>query len=114
VYFRQALALAEKSGNQKSLASFCNNLGQLALDRNRSSNARPWFERGLALARTVGRQDQIAIAQSGLAQVLEAEQQYAEALRYAEQALLIYERLRDQDLADTPQIVARLRAKSGE
>jgi hypothetical protein len=44
---------------------------------------------------------------------VEYEQQYAEALRYAEQALVIYERLRDKDLAHTPQLVARLRAKAG-
>jgi tetratricopeptide (TPR) repeat protein len=113
VYFQQALALAEQLGNQE-MQSYCwNNLGLIGLERNPPGEARPWFERGLALSRTVGRQDEIANAQSGLAQVLEFEHEYVEALRYAEQALLIYERLRDQNLESTRHLVARLREKAG-
>jgi tetratricopeptide (TPR) repeat protein len=112
MYYRQALVLAEKIGNQEYQSDCCNNLGLLALDSNCPSAARPWFERGLALSRMVGRQDSVATAQAGLAEVLEAEQHYTEALRYAEQALLVYERLRHQDLERTRQIVERLRAKA--
>jgi tetratricopeptide (TPR) repeat protein len=112
VYYRQALALAEKIGDQQYQSTNCNNLGHLAMECNRPTKARPWFERGLALARTVGRQDQIATALGGLAEVLESEQHYIEALRYAEQALHIRERLRDQNLEWTRELVARLRKKA--
>ena len=61
----------------------------------------------------MGRQDQVAFAQSGLAQVLEAEGRYAEALSLAQSALEIRERLRDRDLDWTRGLVERLRGKAG-
>ena len=112
-YYRQALAIAEGQKNREHEATFSGNLGNLALSRGRPAEARPWFERELPLAREVGRQDLVAQAQSGLARVLEEEGRPREALPLAEDALRISERLRDQNLEWTRQLVARLREKAG-
>jgi tetratricopeptide (TPR) repeat protein len=111
-YYKQALAIAEKLGNKEYQATYCGNLGNLALNRNRPTEARPWYERQLALAQEVGRQELVALAQSGLAQVLEKEGRYAEALDLAQAALEIRERLRDKTLEFSRRLVERLRGKS--
>ena len=59
----------------------------------------------------MGRQDLVASAQSGLAQVLEKEGYYVEALALALAALEIRERLRHKSLDWTRQLVERLRRK---
>ena len=112
-YFKQALAIEEKLGNKERQAAFCGNLGLLALDRDRHRKDRSWYERELALAQEVGRQGLVADAQAGLAQVLEKEKHYAEALLLAQSALEIRERLRDQNLDFSRQLVERLRRKAG-
>ncbi|WP_442949136.1 hypothetical protein [Nostoc sp.] len=60
----------------------------------------------------MGRQDQVA-AQYGLAEVLEKEGRYAEALPLALAALEIGERLRDNSLDFSRQLVEGLRRKAG-
>jgi tetratricopeptide (TPR) repeat protein len=112
-YYRQALAIDEKRGHKQGQAVRCGNLGLLALARDRPPEARPWFERSLTLAQEVGRQDLVADAQSGLAQVLEAEGHYAEALEQAQQALQIQERLRDGNVAVSRAQVERLQRRVG-
>ena len=110
-YYQQALAIAEKIGSKSGQAVYCSNLGLLALDRDRPRDARPWCERQLALAQEVGRQDLVADAQAGLAQVLEAEGRYAEALDLAQRAFQIRERLGDQNVGFSRSLVARLQSK---
>ncbi len=112
-YYKQALAIAEKIGFTEHQVTCCNNLGLLALYCDRPTEARLWFERELALAQEVGRQDLVAFAQSGLAQILEEEGRYTEALPLALAALEIRERLRDQNLDFSRQLVERLRGKAG-
>ncbi|MBG1242049.1 tetratricopeptide repeat protein [Nostoc sp. NZL] len=111
-YYKQALAIEEKLGNKERQAMYCGSLGNLALDRNRQA-AHPWFERQLALAEEVGRQDLVAFAQSGLAQILEEEGHYTEALPLALAALEIQERLRARNLNWARKLVERLRHKAG-
>ncbi|MBD2203596.1 tetratricopeptide repeat protein [Calothrix sp. FACHB-1219] len=113
-YYKQALAIAAKLGEKEKQAAYWGNLGNLALDRNQPTAARPWYERQLALAQEVGRQDQVARAKAGLARVLEEEGRYTEALPLAQAALEINERLRDQDLDFSRQLVERLQRKAGE
>jgi len=110
-YYQQALAIAEKLNNKSLQATRCGNLGLLALDRDRPRDARPWYERELALAQEVGRQDLVADAQAGMAQVLEAEGRYAEALDLARQAFQIWERLGDRNVGASRSLVARLQSK---
>ncbi|MBN3940401.1 tetratricopeptide repeat protein [Nostoc sp. NMS9] len=112
-YNQQALAIEEKLGNKERQATYCASLGLLALNRNHPSEARPWYKRELALAQEVGRQDLVANAQAGLARVLEKEGRYPEALPLALAALEIQERLRDQNLDFSRQLVERLRRKAG-
>ncbi len=111
-YYKQALAIEEKRGGKHMQVAYLGNLGLLALDRNRPTEARPWYERELALAQEVGRQDLVAHAQYGLAQVLEEEGRYAEALDLAQKALEIRERLRDRSLEFSRGLVERLRGKA--
>ena len=112
-YYKQALAIEEKLGNKERQAVYCGNLGNLALNRDRPAEARPWYERELALSQEVGRQDLVADAKEGLAEVLEREGHYAKALPLALAALEIRERLRDQTLDFSRQLVERLRRKGG-
>lgn len=112
-YYKQALAIAKKLGLKESETYLSGNLGSLALDRDRPTEARSWYERELPLAQEVGRQTSVAAAQSGLAQVLEKEGRYAEALPLAQAALEIRERLRDKSLDFSRQLVERLRRKAG-
>ena len=109
--FQQALTLAEKQDNKVEQAVYSGSLGELALDRGHSAEARHWYELELALAKEVGRQHLIAEAQAGLARVLEEEGCLSEGLPLAEQALTIREQLRDKDLGWTRQLVTRLREK---
>jgi tetratricopeptide (TPR) repeat protein len=113
-FYRQALVIAEKTGNREHQAAYSGNLGRVALDQNHPAKARRWYERELALAQEVGRQDLIAEAQSSLAEILEQENRPAEALALAEEALHIRERLRDQYLGGTRDLVERLRKKAGK
>ncbi len=113
-YYRQAMLIAEQIGNKELQANFAGKLGKLMLEVGRIAAARTWFTHTLALARELGRQDLIASAQAGLATLLEAEQNYAEALPLARAALEVYERLRDHDLDETRKLVQRLREKIAE
>lgn len=106
--------IAEKLNNKQFQATFCGNLGQLALDRDRPQDARPWLERAIALAQEIGRQDEVARTLSRLAQVLESEGRYKEALDLARQALQIRERLRGRGVGFSRQQVARLETTNNE
>lgn len=112
-YYQEALAIDEKRGDKEGQANWSGNLGRLAWDLGRPAEALRWYERELALAQEVGRLTLVAQAQDGLAQVLEGEKRYAEALPLAEEALRIRERLRQRDLDWTRRLVARLREKAG-
>ncbi|MBD2359487.1 ATP-binding protein [Tolypothrix sp. FACHB-123] len=112
-YYKQALAIAKKLGLNEEQAYISGNLGNLALDRNQPTAARPWYERELALAQEVGRLNLVADAQEGLAEVLEKEGRYMEALPLAQAALEIRERLRDKNLDYSRQLVERLQRKAG-
>jgi tetratricopeptide (TPR) repeat protein len=98
-----------KRGDKQGQATSAVNLGLLALDRDRPTEAHAWFERALSLARQVGQQNLVADTQYGLARVLEKGDRHAEALPLAQAALQTRERLRDRDLEVTRQLVERLR-----
>jgi tetratricopeptide (TPR) repeat protein len=109
-YYQHALEIAKKTGYVEVQAACCTSLGFIALDGDHLI-ARPLFERGLTLAKKIGKDDQVATAQSGLARVLEQEQRYHEALALAQQALQTRERLRHQDLPFSRRLVERLQKK---
>lgn len=108
LYYQQGLAIAQKLGLKQEEGYISGNLGSLALARNLPKEARTWYERELVLAQEVGREDLVAAAQSGLAQVLEEEGLYSEALPLAQAALVISERLRHYGLDWTRRLVERL------
>lgn len=110
-YFLEGLALDEKRQHKEGIAVRCDNLGLIALERERWTEAREWFDKELLLAREIGRQDLIAGAQFGLARVHEAEGRPDLALPLALDALAIEERLHDQRLPWTRELVERLRKK---
>ena len=112
-YYHEALALAEKLNYKEAQANISVNLGELMLDYERWTEAREWYEKALQLAREVGRQDLIALDLYGLARVHEEERHPDLALPLAQEALTIYERLRDKDLAETRELVERLKKKVG-
>jgi tetratricopeptide (TPR) repeat protein len=111
--YREALALAEKIEYKEGQAIYSGNLGSLALDRERWAEAREWYEKALAFAREIGRQGSIAADLYGLARVHEAEDRPDLALPLAQEALAIRDRLRDQNLAVTRELVERLTRKLG-
>jgi hypothetical protein len=115
-YYKEALEVAIKRNlNEQQAGSFCN-LGELALERKQWNEARKWFEQSLPPAQEIGRVNLTARIKYGLARVREAEGQPDLALPLAQEALVIYERLYDQYLIGTKELVQRLTAavqKSG-
>jgi tetratricopeptide (TPR) repeat protein len=109
LYFRQALALAEKRDMKEAQAYISGNLGLLALDRKRWVEAREWYEKELPFGREVGRLDLIADAKYGLARVHEEEGRRDLALPLAQEALVIDEKLHSRTLPWTRELVERLR-----
>jgi tetratricopeptide (TPR) repeat protein len=112
-YFLEALDLDAQSDRKERIATRCGNLGLLAIDREQWVTARKWFEQELGLVREIGRVNLIAEAQYGLARAHEAEGRADLALPLAQEALAIYERVRHQNLAETKELVERLRKKVG-
>ncbi len=111
--YRVALEIAKELDLTEPQAYITGNLGQLALDRQRWDEARAYFEQALPLVREVGRLDLVADDLLGLARVLEEEGRYDEALPLAEESLAILEKLRDKDVDESRDLVARLRDKLG-
>jgi tetratricopeptide (TPR) repeat protein len=109
--YREALESYEKLDDKEGKATCCGNLGELALEREKWAEARKWYEQALPLAREIGRVDLISGAQYGLACVWEAEGRADLALSLAQEALKICERLQHKDLAETRELVERLRGK---
>lgn len=107
-YYREALVMGGKLASTEIQAYISGNLGLLALNRKRWTEARKWYEKELPLAQEVGRQDLIASAKRGVARVHEEEGHPDLALPLAQEALVIYERLRHGKLEDTLQLVKRL------
>jgi tetratricopeptide (TPR) repeat protein len=112
-YYREALALAEKQNFKEPQAYIIGNLGTLAFNRERWAEAGAWYEKSLPLSREVGRQDLIASDLYGLARLHEAEGHPDLALPLAQEALTIRERLRHRDVAETRELVERLKKKVG-
>ncbi|HEY0378914.1 MAG TPA: tetratricopeptide repeat protein [Pyrinomonadaceae bacterium] len=110
-HFQEALALAEKISVKDGQAASTGGLGAVARDRSRWTESSEWHEKGLQLAREIGRQDLIADSLAGLALVREAEARPDLALTLAQEALMIYERLRHEAIARTRRLVERLRKK---
>ena len=108
-YHREALVLAKKQNLKQTQANSAWSLGKLALNRERWIEAREWFEKALSLAHENGRQDLIADNLSGLAHVHEAEGHPEIALTMAQEALTIYGRLRHKEVAETRELVERLK-----
>lgn len=66
---KEAIAVAERSGDKKSWASALGNLGLLELDQGELSLARDLLERSQVIHRTMGRPDFVAACLNGLAHV---------------------------------------------
>jgi tetratricopeptide (TPR) repeat protein len=111
-YYHQSLAIAEQIDDKEHQAVCFGSLGKIATKRSRPAEARPFYQRQLELAQALGRQDLVAKAQAGYARALEAERDYSAALRRAEEALNISERLQDRDLEANRRLVMRLRKKT--
>lgn len=112
-YYREALTLAEEQDLKEQQATTLVCLAILSRASERWAESREWDERALPLAREIGRQDLVAGNLAGLARVHEAEGQPELALPLAQDALAIFERLRDMDLAVTKELVERLMKKVG-
>jgi tetratricopeptide (TPR) repeat protein len=115
-YYREALALDERSQHKEGLATRYGCLSSVARLREQWAEAREWNVKELSLAREIGRQDLIADALYGLAGIYEQEGNPDLAPPLAEEALVISERLRNSNLAGVKVLVERLRSagKSGE
>jgi tetratricopeptide (TPR) repeat protein len=110
-HLKEALALAKKISFKEGQAISTGRLGAVARDCSRWAEASEWYEKGLQVAREIGRQDLIAESLAGLAFVREAEARPDLALTLAQEALMIYERLRHKEVATTRELVERLRKK---
>lgn len=109
--YRESLAFVETADNKEVQCVCLGHLSRLALDRKRWAEARESAEKGLQLAREIGRQDVIASLQVHLARAHEEEGRSDLALSLAQEALVIYERLRDSNLEWARKIVERIKGK---
>jgi tetratricopeptide (TPR) repeat protein len=115
-HYREALRLNgkdQKMESKEGMATQYGNLGLLALDRQRWTEAHEWFEKGLLLAREVGPQSLIAQGAYNLACVHKEEGRPDLALPLAQEALAIRERSRDMNVEVTRGLVDRLRKAVG-
>lgn len=112
-YYREALAMDERNKNKEGVIIHYGNLGLLALERRRWTEAREWFEKELPLAREIGRQGSISEALYGLSRVFEENGRLDLALPLAQDALTIEEKLQHQRLPWTRRLVERLKDKTG-
>jgi tetratricopeptide (TPR) repeat protein len=110
-YYRESLFLAEKSDDMNMQTVLTVRLGRVALARESLAEAHGWFERALRLAREIARQDAIAAALHGLARAHEAEEHPDLALPLGQESLAIRQRLQHPDLAETIELVERLKKK---
>lgn len=107
-YLRQAMEIAVKLNDREEQAVYSANLGSLALVENKLDEAFDCFNQGLTLARECGLIELSGGAQYGLARVLKAQGQKDLALRMANEALAIYERLRHAEVNDVRELVESL------
>jgi tetratricopeptide (TPR) repeat protein len=110
LHYLEALDILEQRNQVALQPAICGNLGSLNLLLGNLADARRWHQRQLVLAQETNQVGEFASAQAGLARVLEKEDRPVEAQPLAEEALRIHERLGHKDLAETRDLVARLRA----
>ena len=107
--YREALRGFEKEGNQERIASRHIDLGNATFLQDRLDEAREHYKVGLALSQRIGRQDNIACAQYGLARVGERAGNFASALELAHSAQEIFERLgMRKEMEETRELVEML------
>ena len=113
-YFREALDIHQRRADARYIATLLGNLGEIALVCEDWAEARDCCEKASELAQEVGRQDLVASQKYRLARVHEAKGRAHIALPLAQEAVAIYERLRDKDLADAKELVERLKRKTAK
>ncbi|MDQ3918083.1 MAG: tetratricopeptide repeat protein [Acidobacteriota bacterium] len=113
-YYREALALSEKSADREGVAAQYASLGILASRRQRWDEAHDWLEKAHSLGRQLGRQDLLFVTLRHLALVYESEGRYEDALLLAREALAISEKLNSRPHTATRELIERLKAKVGQ
>ncbi|MCK6519629.1 tetratricopeptide repeat protein, partial [Myxococcota bacterium] len=96
--YQEALALAHRLDDAEGVATFTNNLAELAVARGRPAEAEALAQKALTLAEPIGRRTLIAACCTNLARALAAQGRGAEGRPYAERAVNILTALRSPDL----------------
>jgi len=86
---RQALELAEKSGNKQATAIIVYFLGGVCWQTSQYEKALGYYERALAISKEIGNRDGIGAALTGLGTVYQELGQYDKALSTHEEALAL-------------------------
>lgn len=95
------------------LVPFIQNLGELAVEREKWADARLWFDEVVAISKEIGDIEAIAGAQVNLARIHEAEGNLNSALALAQEALKIYQQLKHKDLTEVQAFVKNLKNVNG-
>ena len=95
-HYRRSLAGFESAGDERGCALAYHNLGMIASRRGELEDAERCFEQSAAVASRAGAVQLEGLCELNRAEVCHGRQQYADAMRRAEAALDIFERLGDR------------------
>ena len=103
--YHEALQIAQKAGDQISIATYTLGLAVLALDRQDWPTAESLARAVLPLAEALGRQEMIALDCCHIAQSLVGQGRQAEGLPYAQRAVEIFAKLRSRHLENAQAVL---------
>jgi tetratricopeptide (TPR) repeat protein len=95
-YYQRSLALCEKVGNERGMATTFNNLGTAYRDRRKWDQAVEYYQRSLTIYRKVGDEHGTAITLSSLGMMYQHKGEWDKAIEYYQRSLAIYEKVGDE------------------
>lgn len=108
-HFDEALDINKIIEDKSIQTSLSNNMGKLALFECEWDKAEKWFEEAISVSKEIGRLEVIGRGKYGLAQVWDAKKHPEIALKYALDALQIFDRLQLTELEDVKVLVEKLK-----
>ena len=114
-YYREAIAVSEKAGEQAQLGQLLGNYGELLRTLHRLPEARSTLEHALVLLEKAGDQDNLAVALVSLGELRNEQGEQAAAEALGRRALAIAERIKSYGVVESAGLLlARQRKQRGD